>query len=146
MGNRYRTAFCNLFLKERNHTSVTSKYVAESYSYELRRIIMIQCLHDHFAHALRRSHNIRRIYRFIGRDQHKLLYMILSCCRSGLISTKHIILNRLIRTVFHKWHMLMRRRMVDHLRTVFFHDAVDSVCVSDRTNECHQIKFRVFAL
>ena len=135
MCNSYRSTCCNLLFEQRNHTSVASKYVSETYCHELCIILMVQCLHDHLTDTLRCSHNTCRVHRFICGNQYESVCSEGSGCSCQIICTDDIILDRLIRAAFHKRHMLMRCCMVDYVWTVFFHNLIDTMRASDRGNQ-----------
>ena len=140
MRNCHRTSCLHLFFKQRNNASITSQHIPESYDHVFCSGIFAEGLYDHFTHTFRCTHDIGRVYCFIRRDQYKFLYPVLvrsSCC---LISTKHIVFNGFIRTVFHKWHVFMGCRMKNNIRSIMLHDAFNSTCISNRTYQYFQLQ------
>ena len=140
MGNGNWSAFHNLFLKKRNNTSITAKYISETNCHKFCIIMSVICLNDHLTNTFWGSHNIGRIYCFIRGDHNKFLYAVLYCCLSCLPCSKYIILDCLIWAVFHKWHMLMRSCMIDNIRMILCHNAVHTVRISNRCNQYDKIK------
>ena len=69
--------------------------------------------------------------------------MISSCCGCCLISTKYIIFDCLVRAVLHQRYMLVRCCMEYNVWFVFFHHAVNTMCISYRTDQYSQIQFRM---
>ena len=134
MCNRNRSACFHLLLKKWYYTSITSKYISKPYNYIFCSGILTKCLHDHLTHTLRSSHDVCWIYRLIRRNEDKFLYSILICCSCSLVCSKHIIFNRLIRTVFHKRYMLMGRCMKYNFRAIIFHYTFNSTRITDRSN------------
>ena len=55
----------------------------------------IHRLDDLLTHTLARTHDVRRIYRFVRADQHETVTMIPDSCKCRLVSTEHIVLDRL---------------------------------------------------
>ena len=89
----------------------------------------VHSLDHHFTQPLTRSHDIRRIDRLIRTDQHKLLAPALQCRAGSLIRPQDIILYGFTGTRFHQRHMLMCRRMIDHIRSILSKHTVDPPAV-----------------
>ena len=98
MGDSDRTALLDLFAEQRDHASVTFQYVSKTYRHIFGLGAVVKYLDHHLAHPLGRPHDIRRIDRFVRRDQHEFARLITVCCQSNFISPEHIIFDRLIRT------------------------------------------------
>ena len=107
---------------------------------------MVQGLDNHFTHSFGCAHDIGRIYCFVGRDQHKFLYLAAPCRTCCFVSTKHIVFDCLIRAVLHQWHMLMCCRMKDDFRMVCLHHCIDTVCISHGSDQYRKLQFGMFPL
>ena len=72
--------------------------------------------------------------------------MELICGACHIICTDHIILDRLVRTVLHERHMLMRRSMIYDIRMISLKYILNTLLVTHGCNQCFQIQFRIFFL
>ena len=143
----HRTAGLDLFFKERDHTSVGSQDISKPYCHKYCvRIFSGHHLDDHFAYPLGGPHKACGVDRLICGDQKKSLYPSPGSCRGQLIGAHDIVLDSFIRAGLHKRHMLMGRRMVDHIRMILLQYAVYPVGVPDRSDQSHQIQIRILPL
>ena len=102
-------------------------------------------LDHHLAKPLTGSHNVCRIDRLICTDQHKFLAPALqrrACC---LICPQNVILYSFTRACLHQWHMLMCRRMIDHIRSVFCEHTIDPPAVPHRSDQNDQVQFWILS-
>ena len=134
MGNSNRSTGFDLPLKERNDRTMGTKDVAETNCYERRLGILRHGLDDHLADALGCTHDVRGVDCFVCGNEHELFDFVFLCCQSNVIRAEDVVLDGLIRAVFHERNMLVSRRMEDQLRMIFFKDDVQSVEVSYRAN------------
>jgi hypothetical protein len=146
MSDRHRPSFLNLFLKQRNHTSVAAQHISKPHCHKFRPGPVIHHLDHHLAEPLGCAHDISGVHGFVSGDQHKARRMEPVRCLCRLVSSKHIIFDCLIGTVFHQRHMLMRCRVIDNVRTILFKHIVDPMGIPHRTDQSDQIKIRIPSL
>ena len=91
---------------------------------------MLHSLDDHLTDTLGCAHDIGRIDRFIGRDQYHTLRSGSSGSGCNIICSKYVILDSLIRAVFHKRYMLVCCCMEHNLRMIVFKDAIHAVRIT----------------
>ena len=128
MGHGYGTTLLYLFFKEGDDRAVTAQYIAETHRHKFRTDIfrhqlwrrfsfvgkqlrqphnvllphrLVKGLNDHLTQTLAGAHNVGRIHRLIGADQHKALTAVSHCRIGGFVCTDYIILNRLTRACLH---------------------------------------------
>ena len=142
MRDRYRSALFYLFFEKRDYAAVASKYIAEPHSHKIRGRMLVHHLDNHLADTLGSSHDVRGIDRLICGNQYETLCAVLVRSHGCLISSEHVVFDRLIWTVFHKRNMLMSCRVVDNVRPVFFKNAVNAVRIAHRADQNHQIQLR----
>ena len=146
MRYRHRTARRYLLAKKRNHAAVTAKHITKTHRHKLRLVMLVKGLDNHFADPLTGSHNIRGVHRFVGGDHDKTLYAAHGRRLGRLKGAEYIILYGLCRAVLHQRHMLMGRRMINDVWTVFGKNIVHSVGIAHGCNQYHQIQIRKFQL
>ena len=78
---------------------------------------------DNLAHALRRAHDVRGVYRLVGRNHHKTADVIFFTQLNYVQRAKYVIFHCFYAVLFHERHMLMRGCMNNDMRLVFLHDA-----------------------
>ena len=139
----HRATLGDLLLEERDHASVAAQYISEAHSYEVGVGLAVHHLHDHLAEALGGAHDVRRVHRLVRGDQDELLHARCGCGLRHLISSFHVILDRLIRAVFHERHMLVGRSVEDDVRMIRLHDALHASCIADGPDEGHQVEPRI---
>ena len=142
MGNRDRTSTLNLFFEQRNHTSVTAKHISKTHGYEICLRSAIIGLNDHLTDALAGTHDIGWINCLIRGNHHKFLHTVPICRLHNLPCAKHVILNCLVRTLFHERHMLMCRCMIDNLRLVMFKNPVHTIRIPHGCDQHNKIQIR----
>ena len=106
----------------------------------------VKGLDNHLTEPFACPHDIGRIYCFVRTDQNESLTAVHHCRISSLVSTDDIVFDRFTWTVFHERHMLVRCRMVDHVRPVGFKYCIDSSGIPNRTDQYNQIKLRIVFL
>ena len=141
-----RSSCHDLFLKQRDHTSVASKNIAEAYRHKFRIVMLVEGLDDHLADPLARPHDVGGIHSLIGGDHDKAFGSVHGCCISGLPGSEHIILDSLIRAGLHQRHMLMGCRMVYDLRLIMLKDPVHAVGIPHGSDQHYQLKLRISCL
>ena len=103
----------------------------------------IHALYDHLTETFTCSHNIGRINCFVCTDQYKSLAAVHHCCIGCFIGTDYIVFDCFTWAVLHQRYMLMGCCMVYDLRFIFFEYPVDSLAVTNRTDQNFQIQIRI---
>ena len=101
---------------------------------------MLHSLNDHLTDTLGCSHDIRWIHGFVRRNENHAFRTGSSCRHRYIISSKYIVLDGLIRAVFHKWHMLVCSCMKNNCRFIICKYGIYPMRVSHRSNEYDQIQ------
>ena len=141
VGHRHRTACSDLLFEKGHDAAVASKHVAETDCCEYGVFIFIvHGLHDHLAEALRCSHDVGGVHCFVGADKHEPADPCIPCRHGGFISAEDIVLDCLVRGLFHKGHVLVGRCVVDDVRLIFRHNLPDASAVSDGADQGFQVK------
>ena len=146
MGHRHRTALFDLLFKERDHGPVASQYISEPHGHKVRLRPGVHHLHHHLAHPLGRPHDVGGVHGLVRGDQHETTGSIFIRRLCRLICTEHVVLDGLVGAVLHEGHMLVGRRMVHDVGTVFLKHRLDPVGVPDRADEHHQVQVRILFL
>ena len=119
--HRNRAAPLNLLHEQRHHAAIAAENITETDRGEHRPAVASvfgQGLDVHFAHALGRAHDIRRIHRFVRRDQNESFNASPEGDLHETVGSYDIVEHGLSRVLLHHRYMLVRRRMKDDLRKV----------------------------
>ena len=108
--------------------------------------MMVHHLNDHLTHTLGGAHDVGGIHGFVRGNQYETLDAVLVRRHGRLVGAEYVVLDGLVGAVLHERDMLMRRRMVYNIWTVFFKNAVDTVLISHRSDQNHQIQLRIIPL
>ena len=108
----------------------------------LRPAYGVHGLNNHLAQPLAGAHNIGGVHCLVRADQDKALCAAAQRRISGLICTHHIILNGLVGAILHQGHMLVRRRVIDDLRTIFFKHLLHAAAVAHGADQHRQVQLR----
>ena len=105
--------------------------------------LCVEALHDHFAQTLAGAHDVGRVDRFVGRNQHKALAAVDHRRVCGFIGAEDVVLDRFARAVLHQRHVLVRRRVIDDLRVIGLEHLEHPAAVTYRTDQYHEVQIAV---
>ena len=141
MRDRDGCAALDLAAEERDHRAVGAEHIAEARGDKLGVVGVLRLvLDDHLAGALGGAHDVGGIDRLVGGDHHEFVRLVIFGERRHIKGAEDVVLDRFLRHGFHQRHVLVRRRVKDHLRTVLTEDGFDLVVVAHRGDECHKIE------
>lgn len=106
----------------------------------------VKALDDHFAEALRSAHDVGGVHSLVRGDEHEPLAAVDHGRIGGLVGADHVVLHGLAGAVLHEGHVLMGRRVVDHLGPIPFEHLEDAAAVPDGADEGDQLQRREVGL
>ena len=140
MRDRDRTAATDLLLEQRHDRTGRSEYVAEAHHAEARLVgALLQGLQHELGQALGRTHDVCRIDRLVGRDQHERFNTRLERRLGGVPRTDHVVVNALDHVVLDDRHVLVGGGVVDRLYAEGGQDLAHPVAVMRVAQERHDL-------
>ena len=116
MGHGDRTAAADLLLEQRHHRAGGCQHVAEAHHAEARvRGALLQRLQHQLRQALGGAHDVRRVHRLVGRDQHEGLDPGLERRFRRVPGADDVVVDALDHVVLDDRHVLVGGRVVDRL-------------------------------
>ncbi len=94
-----------------------AQHVSEADRDEATRAPRTDLLHDALGEALRRAHDARRANGLVGRDEDEALHAGPRGEIGDDLCAEHVVEDRLGNVLLHERHVLVRRRVEDHVRT-----------------------------
>ncbi len=140
MGHGHRAARFDLLVEQGHHRPRGGQYVAESHHAKARlAAATMQPLQHDFGEALGRAHDVGRIHRLVGRDQHEGFDLGLVRRLRGIPGGDDIVVNALDDVLFHNRYMFVGRRVVNGLHPVGVKDLAHAKLVMRIADEPDQL-------
>ena len=140
VGDRDRTAATDLLLKQRHDRTRGSQHVAEAHHAEARLGgPLLQRLQDELRQAFGGAHDVRRVDRLVGRDQHEGFNPGLERRFRGVPGADHVVVNAFDHVVLDDRHVLVSGGVVDGLHAERGQDLAHPVPVMRIAQERHDL-------
>ena len=122
VGDGHGAAAGDLFAKLRHHAAGTAEHVAEAHDHEARGGVALQALAQHLGHALGGAHDVGRIHRLVGGNEHELADPGRGRRTRAHGSAHDIVAHRLPGVAdFHERHMLVGGGVKHEYRPMLVH-------------------------
>ena len=102
MCHSHRSACSYLAFEQWDYAAVAAQHVAEAHCHEARLLCSaVHLLDYHLTETLGRSHDIRRVHRFVGGYQDESADAVLCRCFCCDVGAQHVVLDGLVGTALH---------------------------------------------
>ena len=136
VGHRDLALLPDLLLEQRDHAAIAAEDIAKPHGGEFRqRIADAEGLDHQLGDPFRRTHDIGRVDRLVGRDQDEMAHPVARRRLGDIVRAKDIVLDRFARAVLHQGNMLVRRCMEDDAWLVLGEDLVEAIAVAHRADQ-----------
>ena len=153
MRHRHRTALLDLLPETRNHGAVGTQHVTKTRGHEDGLALQLaalngqpQRLHINLGNALGATHHIGGIHGLVGGNHHHLLHPVLNTFVGDIVRAEDVHEHGLAGVLLHQRHMLVGRRVEDHLRMVLPECEIETLDLPDVTDDRHKLQFGEFLL
>ena len=147
MRDRHGTTLLDLLAEARNNRAIRPEHIAKSCGHETCRTLDLtlgnsqtEALDIDLGQALRRTHNIGRVDRLIGRDHHHLLGTIFHCQIGHIARTEHIGHHRLAGILLHQRHVLISRCVEHHRGAEITENHIHTLANAHIANYGHKLQ------
>ncbi|KAF5034965.1 hypothetical protein DSECCO2_590540 [anaerobic digester metagenome] len=130
MGDGDRNARLDLLHEQGQHAPPASQHVAEAHADHLGLLAVEHARHE-LDHALGRTHDVGRVDRLVGGDDHHLLHCAFLGTLEHRIGAQNVGCDGLLGIELLQRHVLVGGGVEDQLRPVLLHDPVDFPAVLD---------------
>src|SRR5208283_3321942 len=131
----YWATLRDLLVKKRDHASSAAQDISEADASQADTMAVHEGLHEHFPDAFGSAHDVRRIHRFVGRDEDKALHTSPTRDLKNILSAAHVVEDCFAWMKFHQRDMLVSRGVNDNLRTKSIKDCAQTPGIADVTNK-----------
>ncbi len=126
-----RAAGADLLAEQRYHAARRPQHVAEAHGYEARLRTAVEILAEDLGDALAGAHHVRGVDGLVGGDHDEGLDAVAVGGQRQRARAQHIVARRLADLMLQHRHVLVGRRMEDHLRPVLREHPVDQHRIGD---------------